>query len=90
MQSKRTPIAFQWAAKTRMSSVMSRTTYPSNPPVWVESTAVGSATASTPQADTMGSPTLREHLPRQDRSLISIARFIPVSFTDFVMMLSSS
>ena len=80
MQSNFTPILLQCAAKARISSVISRAAKPSKPPVCVESMTVGSATASTPQAETIGSATEREHLPMQDKSFISIARGIPVSF----------
>src|SRR5699024_9661851 len=44
------------------------------PPVWVESTAVGITAVSTPQAERMGSATVREHFPTPDRSCMAAHR----------------
>ena len=41
---------------------------PENPPVWVDSTAVGTTQVSTPMAEMMGRATVREHFPRQEIS----------------------
>lgn len=41
---------------------------PLNPPVWVESTAVGRPEHSIPAAEMMGSATVREHLPTHEMS----------------------
>ena len=68
---------------------MSRITYSPKPPVCVESTAVGRATASAPKAEIIGSATLSEHLPIQDRSFINAARFIPVPFMSVISCSSS-
>lgn len=49
--------------------------YPVNPPVWVESTAVGMTVHSRPAAEIIGSATVREHLPKHEMSWIARTRF---------------
>ena len=54
-----------------MKSVISRKTKPSNPPVCVDSTAVGTGTHCIPIAEIIGSMTASEHLPNPDISCIA-------------------
>ena len=54
-----------------MSTVRSRYVKPVNPPVCVESTAVGSPEHSMPTDEMIGSATVREHLPTQEMSWIA-------------------
>ena len=63
---------------------MSCTTKPVKPPVCVDKIAVGSGTVSTPKLDKIGMDTLREHLPKHDRSLMSAARTNPQGLTAFI------
>ena len=54
-----------------MKSVISRNTKSSNPPVCVDSTAVGTGTHWIPIADIIGIMTASEHLPNPDISCIA-------------------
>ena len=54
-----------------MSSVKSRNVKPLNA-VCVDKTAVGNTPHSTPHAEIIGSATVREHLPTQEISCISL------------------
>lgn len=52
-----------------------------NPPVWVESTTVGSATGCTPMADSTGRMTARLHRPTPERSWMQRTFFGSVNFS---------
>ncbi len=68
MASNVRPRLFQCRAMAGMSSVRSRNVYPVNPPVCVESTAVGITLVSMPAAERIGSATVREHFPKHEMS----------------------
>jgi hypothetical protein len=51
-----------------ISSVKSRKVKPVKPAVWVDRTAEGRMQVSTPQADKIGSATVKEHWPTQEIS----------------------
>ena len=68
MASKAMPSFCQWSEMGWISWVRSWKVKPENPPVWVESTAVGTTQVSTPMAEMMGRATVREHFPRQEIS----------------------
>jgi len=53
-----------------MSSVRSRNVKSRKPTEWVDSTAEGRMAVSSPQAERMGSATVREHWPTQEMSCI--------------------
>ena len=63
------------ASMPAMSGVRSRKVHDGKPPVWFESTALGSAAHSTPHAETSGSATVAEHCPTQETSWMVRSRF---------------
>ena len=68
MAAKRMPSFIQCWRMAGISSVRSRKVKPVKPAVWVERTADGRMQVSMPQADRMGSATVREHWPTQEIS----------------------
>ena len=68
-----------------ISSVRSQTSTSVKPPVWVDRTADGSMAVSIPQADIIGSATVREQLPKQDISW----RVSTLLFESFIIVSTS-
>ena len=58
-----------------MSSVTPPYVNPVNPPVCVDSTAVGITAHSAPVAEIIGNATVNEHLPKHEMSCIAKTRF---------------
>ena len=67
------PRLFQCSAIGRMSPVRSRYVKPVNPPVCVDSTAVGMTETSMPMAEIIGRATVSEHLPKPEISCMAAA-----------------
>ena len=55
---------------------------PVNPPVCVDSTAVGITAHSAPVAEIIGNATVNEHLPKHEMSCIAKTRFILTSLNE--------
>ena len=88
MPSNSSPSCAQCRAMGSIWSERSRNVQPVNSPVWVLSSAVGMHAHSTPVADTTGSATVSEHLPKPDTSFTAAILFSFSSLTSMCAILA--